>query len=840
MDKEYTNPQEKIDSNYNKNIKEISISDEMEKSFIDYSMSVIVSRAIPDVRDGLKPVHRRILYAMDGLDMQYTKAFKKSARAVGEVIAKYHPHGDTSVYDALVRLAQPFSMRYPLIRGQGNFGSVDGDSAAAMRYTEAKLEKISSFLLEDIFKNTVDFQDNYDNSEREPKVLPGKIPNLLINGSTGIAVGMATSIPPHNITEVLEATKAVIENPQISIEELFDEYLKAPDFPTGGIIVNPDELLKIYKTGRGRVIVRSKVRIEEDENGKGSKIIITEIPYMINKSKLILKIAELVKNKVIDSISDLRDESNRDGIRVVVSIKGNHIPEVELNKLFKLTPLQSNFPVNILAIVEDRPQELDLKKILIQYINHQMTILIRKSKFNLERSKKRKHILEGIRIAIEDIDEIIKIIRSSKNTESAINSLISKFKLDDIQSKAILDMKLQRLTGLEQRNLLDEVRDLENKIENYEDIIISPERRNKELVNMINSMIDIFGDERRTEISSSTLSEIFEEDLIPNENILITMSERGYVKRLSIKEYRQQHRGGKGSKGASISEDDEIKSMIFTNTHTDLLLFSSYGKVYRLKAYQIPIRTKISKGIPLINLISIEKEEKILSLLEIDNYEDSSLVFVTRKGIIKKTNLKEYKLVRKTGKIAIKLKKEDELFIVKKIPNNKSLDIVIGNSNGQAVRFDLSSIRALGRSASGVRAMNIGSGKIVGCSWSDVENDIDNNILSISELGFGKITNISYYRKTKRGAKGVKTINILKAGKLVALKSLSGDEDLMIIKNNGKVIRVDVSKIKKASRNTKGIKIVELDKDEKIMAVTTVPNQENIEKTIEFKIKEKP
>lgn len=838
MDKKIANPEEEIDVNYNKNIKDISISDEMEKSFIDYSMSVIVSRAIPDVRDGLKPVHRRILFAMDDLEMQHNKAFKKSARTVGEVIAKYHPHGDSSVYDALVRLAQPFSMRYPLIRGQGNFGSIDGDSAAAMRYTEAKLEKISSFLLEDISKNTVDFQENYDSSEKEPKVLPGKIPNLLINGSTGIAVGMATSIPPHNINEILEAAKAVILNPQITIEELFDEYVKAPDFPTGGIIVNPDELLKIYKTGRGRVIVRSKTEIEEDEKGKSTKIIITEIPYLINKSKLILKIAELVKTKTIESISDLRDESNRKGIRIVISIKNSYIPEIELNKLFKLTQLQSNFPVNVLAIVNDRPQELTLKQLLIEYINHQMIILIRKAEFDLERARKRKHILEGIRIAIEDIDEIIKIIRNSNNPELAINSLISKFKLDEIQAKAILDMKLQRLTGLEQRNLLDEVKELEDKITNYLDIISSSERRNKELIKMIDYMIATFGDNRRTEISSSTLSEIFEEDLIPNENILITMSERGYIKRLSIKEYRKQRRGGKGSKGASIADDDEIKSMIFTNTHTDLLLFSSFGKVYRLKAYQIPARTKVAKGIPLINLIGIDKEEKILSLLEVDKYEDSSLVFVTKKGIIKKTNLEEYKLVRKTGKIAIKLKKDDELFVVRKINNNKSLDIIIGNSNGQAVRFDLNSIRNLGRTASGVKAMSIGNGRIVGCSWSDVENSVDNNILSVSELGFGKITNISQYRKTKRGAKGVKTINVAKAGNLVALKSLSGDEDLMIIKNNGKVIRLDISNIKKTSRNTKGIKIVNLNEDEKIVSVATIPNQEQIEKTIEKKIED--
>lgn len=825
------------DSIIDKNIKDIAISDEMEKSFIDYSMSVIVSRAIPDARDGLKPVHRRILYAMNGLDMQYNKSFKKSARAVGEVIAKYHPHGDASVYDALVRLAQPFSMRYPLIRGQGNFGSVDGDSAAAMRYTEAKLEKISSLLLEDITKNTVDFQENYDGSETEPKVLPGKFPNLLVNGSTGIAVGMSTSIPPHNVKEILEATKALINNPSLEINELL-KFVKAPDFPTGGIIINKEEIPKTYLTGRGRIVVRAKTEIVENDKGH-SRIIVTEIPYMINKSNLILKIADLVRNKNIESISDIRDESSRKGMRIVIKLKKGYLPEVELNKLFKLTALQSTFPVNLLAIVDERPELLNLKTAILAYINHQMIILIRRSKYELEKAQKRKHILEGLEIALNNINAVISTIRASKTNEIAVSSLMSKFKLDQVQAKAILDMRLQRLTGLERENLLQEIKELDIKIDDLEDIIKYPERRNKELIKLVNSLISTYGDKRRTEVSPYMLNEINEEDLIPQEDVLITVSDRGYVKRLPIDAYRRQNRGGQGSKGTTVNEGDQVKSLIIANTHTDLLLFSSLGKVYRLRAHQIPQKSKNAKGIPFINLININKDEKILSILAVENYENSSLIFVTKKGIVKKTDLKEYELVRKTGKIAIGLRENDELFKVKIINDQDNIDIILGNSNGKAVRFSSKDIRKMGRTASGVKGMNIQDGEIVGYSWANIKNKVSNNILSISELGFGKITKISEYRRTNRGAKGVKTINTEKAGKLVSLLSIKGDEDLVIITNKGTTIRISLGKIKHTSRNTKGVTLVKLKEDEKIVSVTTAKVEEEIAKTVEQKIIQK-
>ncbi len=809
----------------NTNIKDVSISNEMETSFIDYAMSVIVSRAIPDSRDGLKPVHRRILYAMNGLEMTHNKSFKKSARAVGEVIAKYHPHGDTAVYDSMVRMAQPFSLRYPLILGQGNFGSIDGDSAAAMRYTEAKLMKISSLMLEDINKDTVDFQDNYDGSEVEPKVLPGKIPNLLLNGTTGIAVGMATSIPPHNLDELIDASIALAKDSSLEINDLLN-YVKGPDFPTGAMIVNKNELYKAYSTGNGRVVIRSKVDIEFNEKTNAGRLIVREIPYMVNKSSLVLKIAQLVKSKTIDSISDITDESNRKGIRVVIKLKKGFIPEVELNKLFKLTQLQSTFSVNILALVNERPRVLNLKESIQIYIDHQIDILVRKTKYSLKKAEEKKHILEGLKIALDNIDEVIEIIRNSADNKIAAERLKERFKLSDIQVKAILEMRLQRLTGLERDNLDKEIAALVELIDDLNDILNSNDRRIKEIVSMMERIKDVYGDSRRTEVSSTLIGNIEDEDLIPQEDIIVTLSKEGYIKRIPVDEYRTQNRGGVGSSGVKTKEEDDIADILFTNTHTDLLFFTSYGKVYKIRAHQLPNLTKQSKGIPAINIIQIEKEEKIKSIIEINEYnEENSLVFATKKGIVKKTFLSEFERVNKNGKRALTLREEDELIGVSKIENINETEILLGNSNGKANRFNSSKIRNMGRTASGVKGMEVADDEeIIGFSTS--ENG--DYVLSLSEHGFGKLTKIDDYRITNRGGKGVKTINANKAGKLVGLTSVSLNEELMIVTNKGTVIRIPISQISTSGRDTKGVKIVKLKDKEFITSLTIIKGEKEI------------
>lgn len=815
------------------NIHDVSISKEMETSFIDYAMSVIVSRAIPDARDGLKPVHRRILYAMNGLEMVYNKSFKKSARAVGEVLAKYHPHGDSSVYDALVRMAQPFSLRYPLVWGQGNFGSIDGDGAAAMRYTEAKLQKISSLMLEDIKKKTVDFQENYDGSEVEPKVLPGKIPNLLVNGSTGIAVGMATSIPPHNLIEVLNAAEALLKNEDLDSEDLL-QYITAPDFPTGGILVNKNEIPHAYKTGRGRAIVRAKIDIDFDENKNAGTIYVTEIPYMVNKANLILKIADLVKSKTIDSISDIKDESNRHGIRIVIKLKKGFIPEVELNKLFKLTPLQSNFPINILALVNDRPETLNIKDAIDAYNKHQLEILIRKTTYDLNKAEARKHILEGLHIALDNIDSIIELIRASKDNQEAKDCLIDKFNLSEEQAQAILEMRLNRLTGLERSNLQEEINKLEEMIKDHKLVIESKEVKIERIVTMFNELKHAFGDERRTEISATTLTNIDDEDLIPVEDVVVTMSKKGYIKRLPINEYRVQNRGGTGSRGAATSEDDYINEIIITNTHTDLLFFTSLGKVFRIRAHQIPQLGKNTKGLPIINLIQIEKNEKVRSIITMENYENIDLIFITRNGTIKKTSAIEFERINRNGKRAITLKKEDKLLRVTPIPSDKESDIILGNSNGKAIRFRSTDVRRMGRIAAGVKGITIGDGKVVDFA-SSARGHL---ILSISENGFGKLTDLNDYRITKRGGKGVITINTTKAGNLIGLTAVKGDEDLMIITDKGTVIRIELSQISQFSRNSKGVTIVKLRKGEKIASTSMVRSADEIEQEIINKTQE--
>ncbi len=814
------------------NIKEISISKEMEMSFIDYAMSVIVSRAIPDAKDGLKPVHRRILYAMNGLEMTHNKAFKKSARAVGEVIAKYHPHGDSAVYDSLVRMAQSFSLRYPLVWGQGNFGSIDGDSAAAMRYTEAKLKKITSLMLEDIKKDTIDFQLNYDGSETEPKVLPGKIPNLLINGSTGIAVGMATSIPPHNLIEILNAAIDLFENDG---ENLFS-IVKSPDFPTGGILVNKNEIIDAYKSGRGRAIVRSKTEIVFDEEKNRGIIYVTEIPYMVNKSNLILKIAELAKQKTIDSIADIKDESNRKGIRIVIKLKRGYIPEVELNKLFKLTPLQCNFTINMLALVNDRPKTLNLRDLISIYNDHQLDVLVRKTKFDLDKAENRKHILEGLSIALDEIDLVIKIIRASKDNQEAINKLIERFKLSDKQAKAILDMKLNRLTNLERNNLLDEINKLNEMIADYNLILGSKEEQKQRIIKMYNELIETYGDERRTHISDSLFSNIDDEDLIPKENVVITMSKKGYIKRLPIDEYRVQNRGGIGSRGASISNDDFINNIIVSNTHTDLLFFTSLGKVFKIRAHKIPELGKNAKGLPIINLIDVEKDEEVKALISVDDYNDKEFFFVTKNGIIKKTLALEFKRINRNGKKAIVLRDNDQLLGVTVINSNTNSEIILGNSNGKANRFSLDKIRSIGRNTSGMKGMDVDDGEVVDFAYSERGN----LILSISEKGFGKLTEIDNYRITNRGGKGVRTIKTEKAGKLVGLTAVKGDEDLIIITDKGTLIRTELAQISIISRHTKGVSIVKLRPEEKIASTTIVRSEkeinEEIEKTKEIKL----
>ncbi len=801
----------------NENIIDVSISKEMETSFIDYAMSVIVARAIPDARDGLKPVHRRILYAMETMDMTYNKSFKKSAHAVGTVIAKYHPHGDSAVYDSLVRMAQNFSLRYPLVRGQGNFGSIDGDSAAAMRYTEAKLEKITDLMLEDINKNTVEFQNNYDDSEVEPKVLPGKIPNLLLNGTTGIAVGMATSIPPHNLKEIMLSAIELIKNRDITIEKLF-EFIKGPDFPTGGIIINKSEILNSYLTGRGRIKVRAKIDIEFNESKNSGKIIVTEIPYMLNKSQLILKIASLVKNKIVDSIHDIRDESNRKGIRIVIKLKRGFNPEVELNKLYKLTQLQSTFSVNMLSLVNERPKLLNLKEAIEIYIDHQIDILIKRSIFSLEKAEVRKHILEGLKIALDNIDEVIRIIKKSKETKDAINNLIKKFELSEKQARAILDMRLQRLTGLEIENLLKEIKELIIQINDLKEIISSEKRRNKEIIKLINSIIKNFSDERRTEIVE--IESINSEDLIKKEDVVIILTKNGYIKRLPIDEYRKQNRGGKGFRATKTNDDDSVSNLITANTHEDLLFFTNFGKVYKVRTHQIPQYGKNAKGLPLVNIIDVEEQERIKSLISVSNYDKSDFLFVTEKGITKKTDAIEFKRVNKNGKRALTLKENDNLFMVNSIPKDKVIDIILGNSNGKAIRFNSEKIRPMGRNASGVIGMTVENNEdIIGYASSNMGSQI----LSISEKGFGKMTNIDSYKITNRGGKGVKTIDVNNAGKLIALKVVKGNEDMLIITDKGSFIRINLEQVSKTiSRNAKGVKIVQLKDDEKIASVEII------------------
>lgn len=811
-------------------IKEVDLSKEMKTSFLNYAMSVIVSRAIPDVRDGMKPVHRRILFAMNDLGMHSDKPFKKSARIVGEVMGKYHPHGDSAIYDSMVRMAQDFSYRYTLVEGHGNFGSIDGDGAAAMRYTEARMSKIAMEMLKDLNKNTVDYVDNYDGSEREPAVLPCKFPNLLVNGATGIAVGMATNIPPHNMTEVIEGLIALIKNPDISIEGLMN-YIKGPDFPTGGLIMGVSQVRKAYLTGNGAITVRAKCEIEEIGNGK-HQIVITEIPYQVNKSRLIDRIAETVKNKIIDGIVGLQDESSRHGMRIVIELRRDVNPNVILNNLYKHTQLQSTFGINLLALTKGQPKVLNLKEILEAYIEHQVEVITRRTQFDLDKAEARAHILEGLQIALGNIDLVIQIIKKSKTTEDAMSGLMSVFNLSELQAKAILDMRLQRLTGLEIDKLKNELLEVKRFIQECKEILGSHDRKLGIILNELKDIRDRFGDERKSELSLSDDLDIEDEDLIPEEDVIITVTNRGYVKRMTVDTYRAQNRGGKGVTGAKMVEDDFIERILYTSSHDTLLFFTNFGKVYRLKAFQIPYSTRTARGLPIVNLLNFEENEKLAAVVNVNKDEDQDgyLVFATRRGIIKKTEISAFRNIRTNGIKAIILRDDDELFEVGITDGEK--DIILGASNGKAIRFSESDIRPMGRISAGVRGILVEDDEfVIGMAIVNTDGD---EIVIVTENGYGKRTNVDAFRVQIRGGKGVKAINMTdKNGKMVSLSTVRGDEDLIIITDKGMVIRTHLDQILTVGRDTQGVCIIKLNEGHKAATSAVVPRSEDEEEDFE-------
>lgn len=805
-------------------IEDVEISKEMRESFLDYSMSVIVQRALPDVRDGMKPVHRRILHAMNMLGITSGVAHKKSARIVGEVIGKYHPHGDTAVYDAMVRMAQDFSYRYPLVDGHGNFGSLDGDGAAAMRYTEARMSKISMEMMRDINKDTVDFVPNYDGEESEPVVLPSRIPNLLINGSVGIAVGMATNIPPHNLGETIQAIFRIMDDPDVSVPELM-EVIKGPDFPTGGMILGRKGIRQAYETGRGSIMIRSKYRIEELENGK-KRIIFYEIPYQVNKLNLIKKMADLIRDKEIQGVTYLNDESNREGIRIVLELKKDVQEEVILNQLFRLTPLQTSFGINMLALENGRPKQLSLKEILNDYLNHQVEVIVRKTKFDLKKAKDRAHILEGLRIAMDHIDQVIHLIRSSKKDEAGlIQDLCETFGLTEIQAKAILAMQLRRLSGLERDKIEKEYQEILMTIADLEDILANHDRVLQIIREDLTEINEKYGDDRKTEISDASF-DMEDEDLIPVEDSIIMLTESGYIKRQPVDTYHTQNRGGRGIKSLTLNEKDSIDTLISMSTHDWLLLFTNKGRVYRMKGFNIPIASRTAKGLPIINLLTLEKDEKVKVLLPIPKEHDhiKTLLFVTRNGIAKRTALNEFDNINRNGKIAISLKEEDELAFVKATTGDD--EVMIAGSNGKAVRFKEDQIRMMGRNAAGVLGFNCDGSYVVGVCLSNEGN----TVLSVSENGYGKRSDFEEYRLTSRGKKGVRTINITeKTGNLVSVKAVNGDEDAMIVSSSGIMIRISLASVGVYGRNTQGIKLIHLTEGSKVTKVTLVDHDEDEE-----------
>jgi DNA gyrase subunit A len=805
------------------NIIPINIEDEMRGAYIDYSMSVIVSRALPDVRDGLKPVHRRVLYGMLELGVNYNKSYKKSARIVGEVLGKYHPHGDSSVYDTMVRMAQDWSLRYTLVDGQGNFGSIDGDSPAAMRYTEARLRRMAEELLSDINKETVDFQGNFDDSLTEPTVLPGKVPNLLMNGSSGIAVGMATNMAPHNLTEIINGIVEYIDNKDITISELM-KHITAPDFPTGGIIYGYQGVQEAFLTGRGRIVVRAKAEIVTGSNGK-DQIIVTEVPYMVNKAVMIEKTAALINEKKIEGISDMRDESDRDGYRVVYDLKRDAIPNIVLNNLFKYTQLQSSFNVNNVALVKGRPQILNLKDLIVHFVDHRHEVVVRRTKFELNEAEKRAHILEGYLIALDHLDEVITLIRNSRDPEVAKEGLIKQFNLSEIQAKAILEMRLQRLTGLERDKIQNEYNELKLLIARLNEILGSEALRMGIIKDELAEIKERYGDERRTEVVHSD-DDITLEDMIPNEEMVITISNQGYVKRTSLSEYRTQGRGGIGSKAAGSKEDDFTENLFIAQAHNYLLIFTEFGRVYWKKVYEIPEGTKTSKGRAIQNLLNIEPGDKVKAVLNVKDLADEEyinnnfVILCTERGTIKKTSLESFSRPRANGITAITVNEGDRL--LNAALTNGTNDIIIAKSEGKAVRFNESDVRPMGRTASGVRGVTLESDldKVVGMVCLARENA---DLLVVSEKGYGKRSAVEDYRITRRGGKGVKTINVTeKTGKLVAIKSVVDQDDLMIINKSGISIRISVAELRVMGRATQGVRLIKLNEDDAISSVEKI------------------
>ena len=808
-----------------RNLVNVNLTKEMKTSFIDYAMSVIVARALPDVRDGLKPVHRRILYGMNELGVTPDKPHKKSARITGDVMGKYHPHGDSSIYEAMVRMAQWWSYRYMLVDGHGNFGSMDGDGAAAQRYTEARMSKIALEMLRDINKNTVDFVDNYDANEREPLVLPARFPNLLVNGATGIAVGMATNIPPHNLGETIDAVKLVMDNPEVTTKDLM-EVLPGPDFPTGALVMGKSGIYKAYETGKGSIVLRSRTEIEETKTGR-ERIVVTEFPYMVNKTKVHEHIVRLVQEKRIEGITAVRDESNREGVRFVIEVKRDASANVILNNLFKMTQMQTNFGFNMLAIQNGVPKILSLRQILDAYIEHQKEVVVRRTRFDKEKAEARAHILEGLLIALDHIDEVIRIIRASETDAEAQAELMSKFKLSERQSQAILDMRLRRLTGLERDKIQSEYDDLLALIADLADILAKPERVSQIIKDELDEVKRKFGDQRRTELMVGEVLSLEDEDLIEESDVLITLSNKGYIKRLDQAEFTAQKRGGRGVQGTGVKDDDFVRELVSTSTHDHLLFFTNKGRVYRLKGYEIPEYGRTAKGLPIVNLLKLDEGESIQTIINVESErsDDAYLFFTTRHGIVKRTSVKEFANIRQNGLKALNLKDEDELINV--LLTEEDTDIIIGTKFGYAVRFNQSAVRGMSRIATGVKGVNLREGDtVVGAS---VITDQD-EVLIITEKGYGKRTVATEYPTKGRGGKGMQTAKITeKNGSLAGLMTVKGDEDLMIITDTGVMIRTNVANISQTGRSTMGVKVMRLDQDAKIVTFTTVAAAEKEE-----------
>ena len=798
----------------------VNIVGEMRKSFLDYSMSVIVARALPDVRDGLKPVHRRILYTLYEEGMTPDKKYQKSANAVGAVMGHYHPHGDSAIYESMVRMAQDFTYRHTLVDGHGNFGSIDGDGAAASRYTEARLAKISMELLRDLNKDTVDFSENYDGQRKEPVVLPSRFPNILVNGNMGIAVGMATNIPPHNLGEVIDGCVAYIDNPDITVTELM-QYIKGPDFPTAGVILGNGGIKRAYESGRGAITIRGMATVEETHNKH--RIVITELPYQVNKKALIQRIGELVRDKVIDGISNLSDESALEGIKIVIDVKKEANANVVLNNLYKHTQLQTSYGINFLMLVDGSPRTLGLREIIEKYIDHQKHVIYRRCQFDLKRYKDRLHILDGLKIALDNIDRVIKIIRESADDEEAKAGLMSNFALSEVQSQAILDMRLKRLTGLEKSKIEEEIAELEKLVKELEEILASEEKILEVIKTEMLEIKDKYADERRTHIDMTAIDYIEDESLIPVENVVITLTNKGYIKRLPADTYKTQNRGGMGVKGMATNEEDFVEHLINATSHDYILMFTNRGKVYRIKGYEIPEYSRQSKGLPIINLLSLDKDEKVTSLLKISNDDEyKCLVFATKNGLIKRTDISEFDSIRTNGKKFITLKDNDELVSVKKTTGND--EILMASSNGRMVRFNESTVRIMGRSASGVRGINLDGGILVGMEIVEPNE----YVLVITEKGYGKKTPVDEYRITNRGGKGVKTVNITeKNGSIVSFKTVDDSKDLMIITDSGIIIRLAVDKISTMSRVTQGVKLINL-KEDSIVSSTSIVDREEV------------